>query len=52
MKSQAALLLAFAIVLSSAEYISDKPCPTDRPVQQNFDLKRVSILRLWFKRSR
>ena len=41
MRNLAIVCVSVFFGILSAEYISDKPCPTDRPVQLDFDIKRV-----------
>ena len=37
------VLLFMSFMLVNAQRISPNPCPTDRPIQQNFDVEKVTI---------
>lgn len=37
-------LLFMFLMLVNAQRISSNPCPTDRPIQQNFDVEKVTHL--------
>lgn len=38
------VLLFMSFMLGNAQRISPNPCPTDRPIQQNFDVEKVTTL--------